>query len=48
VTGLRERAQWVFEKYGFLTNEEVETVLNETIGRWRTEFVVIEGEEDNA
>lgn len=46
VTRLRERAQWAFQKFGPLTDEEVETILNETIGRWRTEFVVIDGEED--
>lgn len=45
VTGLRERAEWVIEKFSPLTDEEVETVLSETIGRWRTEFAVIEGEE---
>jgi hypothetical protein len=46
VVALRERANWVLETFGSLNDEELEAVLTNSIGRWRSEFVVIEGEED--
>ncbi len=45
VTALRQRAHWVIETFGALDDQELEAVLADTIGRWRSEFVVIEGEE---
>lgn len=46
VTALRQRAHWVIETFGALDDQELKAVLADTIGRWRSEFVVIEGEED--
>jgi hypothetical protein len=43
---LRSRAQWAFARFGLLSDEQLERILNESLGRWRTEFAVLEGEED--
>lgn len=45
VRTLRDRAHWIFENFGSRTDEEIETILNETIGRWRTEFTFLETED---
>lgn len=45
VSSLRTRAQWAFGSFGLLPDEELERILNESLGRWRTEFAVLEGEE---
>jgi hypothetical protein len=44
---LRSRAQWAFASFGLLSDQELERILNESLGRWRTEFAVLEGEEDS-
>ena len=38
---LRDRAEWVFESIAGLTSEELQKVLDEGLGRWRTEFEVL-------
>jgi hypothetical protein len=43
---LRSRAEWVFASFGLLSDEALQRVLNESLDRWRTEFAVLEGEED--
>lgn len=45
VRKLRDRAHWIFETFGSRTDDEIETILNETIGRWRTEFTVLEADD---
>ena len=46
VRDLRARAQWAFARFGRLSDHELELILGESMGRWRTEFAVLEGEED--
>lgn len=46
VNSLRSRAQWAFASFGLLPDDELERILTESMGRWRTEFAVLEGEED--
>ena len=46
VKTLRDRARWVYQTFGSYSDREIETVLSETIGRWKTEFAVLEAEDD--
>lgn len=46
VQELRDRAEWLFENFGMLSDHDLEAVLNESMGRWRTEFTFLEVEED--
>jgi hypothetical protein len=38
---LRERATWIFETLGQLPFDELQQILDEALGRWRTEFAVL-------
>ncbi len=41
VASLRERGTWIFETFGRLPFEDLQKVLDEALGRWRTEFAVL-------
>jgi hypothetical protein len=41
VTALRDRAEWIFDSFGLLESRELNAVLRESIGQWRTEFAVL-------
>ncbi len=45
---LRERASWAVQRLSGLTDAQANELFEETIGRWKTEFVVQELEEDEA
>lgn len=47
VARLRERAKWIFQSLGFLDEDTLATVLNDSLGRWRTEFAVLATEGDS-
>lgn len=47
VRNLRKRAEWVFGNFGLLPDKELEAVLNESLGRWRTEFTFLDADEDD-
>jgi hypothetical protein len=47
VRDLRERAEWLFGEFGLLADKDLEAILNESMGRWRTEFAFLEVEEDD-
>lgn len=40
VTGLRERASWVVESFGQLSDADLEMMVREQIGKWGTEFAM--------
>ena len=40
VRGLRDRATWVVEKFGGLTEAELEAIVRSQIGRWGAEFAM--------
>lgn len=44
VAHLRDRAAWIFERVGRLDANELQQVLDQSLGRWRTEFSVLSGE----
>lgn len=48
VRDLRDRADWLFREFGLLPDSELEAILSESMGRWRTEFTFLEVEEDDA
>lgn len=43
---VRDRAQWAVKRLKGLTDREVSQLFEESIGRWRTEFVVEQLQED--
>lgn len=43
---LRSRAAWAVETAGALPDSEAATLLERTIGKWKTEFVVDETEDE--
>ena len=43
---LRERAEWAFATFGSLHDRELEQVLSASMGRWRTEFAFLDGEDE--
>jgi len=43
---LRNRAAWAIETAGALSDSDAAALLERTIGKWRTEFVVEETEEE--
>ena len=42
---IRERAVWAIETVGALSDSEVALLLEQTIGKWKTEFVIEEVED---
>jgi hypothetical protein len=40
VQGLRDRASWVVQRFGHLSDSDLDSVIRESIGRWGTEFVM--------
>lgn len=42
---IRDRAAWALETVGALTGSEVALLIEQTIGKWKTEFVVEEIED---
>ncbi len=42
---IRDRAAWALEKAGALTDSEVALLIEETIGKWKAEFVIEEVED---
>lgn len=40
VVGLRDRADWVIEKFGALTDGDLDTLVRDHIGQWGAEFTL--------
>lgn len=40
VKGLRERADWVVDRFGFLDDEELDAIVRDRIGTWGAEFAM--------
>lgn len=47
VSQLRERAEWIFESLGRLNEPDLKRALEDSLGRWRTEFAVLATEGDS-
>ena len=46
VAELRVRAEWIFEGLGLLDGDALARVLEDSLGRWRTEFALLTEEGD--
>lgn len=45
VRRLRTRAQWAYERFGLVADDELQHMLTESLERWRTEFAILDGGE---
>lgn len=43
---VRDRAEWAVRRLNRLTDHQIQKLFEETIGRWKTEFIVEEGMEE--
>jgi len=43
---LRTRAEWVYKRFGKLSDKRLAHILNTGIGKWKTEFAVLGGTAD--
>ena len=46
VKQLRNRAKWVWGRLGHLCEREIDSILTDSLGRWREEFLALAIEED--